>query len=103
MTGLAEAKKCAQMLQALAEPHRIRIIECLRTEEMNVTQLAKELETEIVNVSHHLGVLRTAGIVEDQKQGRFVMYKLSPNIFKSDTNKATYLELGWCRIEIPHS
>lgn len=102
MTGMVEAKKCAAMLQALAEPNRIRIIESLRTGEKNVTELAKELNTEIVNISHHLGVLRSAGLVQDVKDGRFVIYSLHPNVFRTDTNKATYLDLGWCRVEIPH-
>jgi ArsR family transcriptional regulator, nickel/cobalt-responsive transcriptional repressor len=103
MTDKEQAKKCAMMLQAIAEPNRIRIIECLRTGSMNVTQLAKALDVEIVNVSHHLGVLRTAGLVEDFKDGRYVVYSLHPKIFHNDTNKATYLDLGWCRVEIPHN
>jgi ArsR family transcriptional regulator, nickel/cobalt-responsive transcriptional repressor len=103
MTDKDQAKKCAMMLQAIAEPNRIRIIECLRTGSMNVTDLAKALEVEIVNVSHHLGVLRTAGLVEDVKKGRFVEYSLHPKIFHNDSNKATYLDLGWCRVEIPHN
>ena len=37
MTDKEQAKKCAMMLQAIAEPNRIRIIECLRTGSMNVT------------------------------------------------------------------
>jgi DNA-binding transcriptional ArsR family regulator len=103
MTDKQQAEKCAEMLQAIAEPNRIRIIECLRTGSMNVTQLAKALEVEIVNVSHHLGVLRNAGLVEDIKDGRFVVYSLHPKIFHHDSNKATYLDLGWCRVEIPHN
>jgi len=103
MTDKEQAKKCAMMLQAIAEPNRIRIIECLRTGSKNVTELAKELEVEIVNVSHHLGVLRTAGLVEDLKKGRFVEYSLHPKIFHNDANKATFLDLGWCRVEIPHN
>ncbi len=103
MTDQKQAAECAKMLQALAEPNRIRIIECLRTRSMNVTQLAQALNVEIVNVSHHLGVLRTAGLVEDVKDGRFVVYSLHPKVFHSDNNKATYLDLGWCRIEIPHN
>ena len=91
------------MLQALAEPNRIRIIESLRTGPKNVTQLAKELGVEIVNVSHHLGVLRSAGLVEDIKDGRFVIYSLHPKVFHHDSSKATYLDLGWCRVEIPHN
>lgn len=103
MTDQKQAETCARMLQAIAEPNRIRIIECLRTRSMNVTELAKALNVEIVNVSHHLGVLRTAGLVEDVKDGRFVVYSLHPKVFNNDSTKATYLDLGWCRIEIPHN
>ncbi|VTT99048.1 family transcriptional regulator : Transcriptional regulator, ArsR family OS=Pirellula staleyi (strain ATCC 27377 / DSM 6068 / ICPB 4128) GN=Psta_1414 PE=4 SV=1: HTH_20 [Gemmataceae bacterium] len=103
MTDKKQAKDCADMLQAIAEPNRIRIIECLRGGSKNVTQLAKELGVEIVNVSHHLGVLRTAGLVQDEKNGRFVVYSLHPKIFNNDSAKATHLDLGWCRIEIPHN
>lgn len=103
MTDKKQAKDCADMLQAIAEPNRIRIIECLRGGSKNVTQLAKELGVEIVNVSHHLGVLRTAGLVQDEKNGRFVVYSLHPKIFNNDGARATHLDLGWCRIEIPHN
>src|SRR5260370_10595629 len=102
MTDEKQAIDCARMLQALAEPNRIRIIECLRTGSMNVTQLAKALNVEIVNVSHHLGVLRAAGLVQDEKNGRFVVYSLHPKIFINDSNRVTYLDLSWCEIEIPH-
>src|SRR5277367_6487565 len=78
MTDPKQAKQCAEMLKAIAEPNRIRIIECLRAGSMNVTQLAKALSVEIVNVSHHLGVLRQAGLVQDEKNGRFVVYSLHP-------------------------
>jgi len=103
MTDHKSAKHCADMLAALAEPNRISIIECLRTGEKNVTELARMLNVEIVNVSHHLGVLRTAGLVLDDKQGRFVIYTLNPKIFSNESSKATSLELGWCRVEIPHN
>ncbi len=103
MTDQTQAENCAKMLQALAEPNRIRIIECLRTQSMNVTQLARALKVEIVNVSHHLGVLRNAGLVENTKDGRFVNYSLHPKVFHNDSSKATYLDLGWCRVEIPHN
>jgi len=103
MTDPKQAKQCAELLQAIAEPNRIRIIECLRTGSKNVTELAKLLNVEIVNVSHHLGVLRQAGLVQDEKHGRFVVYSLHPTIFNNDSAKATFLDLGWCRIEIPHN
>ena len=88
MTDPKQAKQCAELLQAIAEPNRIRIIECLRTGSKNVTELAKLLNVEIVNVSHHLGVLRQAGLVQDEKHGRFVVYSLHPKIFNNDNSKA---------------
>ncbi len=103
MTDPKQAKHCAELLQAIAEPNRIRIIDALRTGQKNVTELAKLLNVEIVNVSHHLGVLRQAGLVQDEKHGRFVVYSLHPKHFTNDNTKATYLDLGWCRIEIPHN
>src|ERR1700712_4098968 len=99
MTNPKNAKECAERLQAIAEPNRIRIIDCLLTGEKNVTELAKLLGVEIVNVSHHLGVLRQAGLVEDKKDGRFVIYSLHPGFFKT-TGKGTSVELGWCRVDI---
>jgi ArsR family transcriptional regulator len=95
MTEKKQAEKCAARLHAIAELHRIRIIDCLRVGPMNVTQLAKELEVEIVNVSHHLSVLRSAGHVEDVKEGRYVVYSLSQNVFKNDS-----FHLGWCKVQI---
>src|ERR1700724_927273 len=82
MTDPKQAKTCAELLSAIAEPNRIRIIECLRTGSKNVTELAKLLNVEIVNVSHHLGVLRSAGLVHSKKKGRFVVYSLHPDYFK---------------------
>lgn len=100
MTSPEVAKETAAILQAVAEPNRIRIIECLITGSKNVTELAKLLNVEIVNVSHHLGVMRTAGLVLDEKHGRFVVYSLHPKLFSIDP-KGTYLNLQWCKIDIP--
>jgi ArsR family transcriptional regulator len=107
MTNLDRADKCAKLLQAIAEPNRIRIIECLTEGAKNVTELAKLLSVEIVNVSHHLGVLRSARLVASKKKGRFVVYSLNPEFFNASVNgegrsSTTNLDLGWCKIEIPH-
>ena len=37
-----------------------------------------------IKVSHHLQVLRHAGLVRNRKQGRFVLYSLSPNLLQSE-------------------
>lgn len=67
----------ADWLAAVGEPTRIVILVTLARGPMNVTQLAKALGTSIVNVSHHLGVLRVAGVLSDEKDGRHVNYSLT--------------------------
>ncbi|CAN5312737.1 hypothetical protein BH11PLA2_BH11PLA2_41790 [soil metagenome] len=54
MLDAKKAKDHSKLLQAVAEPNRIRIIDALRTGSKNVTELARLMNVEIVNVSHHL-------------------------------------------------
>lgn len=100
---ILEPDRCARMLRAMADPERLRIIQCLRGGPRNVGEIATELGEEMVNVSHHLGVLRQAGIVLDERQGRFVVYQLHPDVFRPTSAKTTndHLDLGCCRLEIP--
>ena len=101
MTEPNEAQKCADLLQAIGEKNRIRIIECLWDGSKNVSELAKLLKIEIVNVSHHLGVLKSARLVNHEKKGRFVVYSLAPEYFSGESNKHGALNLGWCQLTIP--
>ena len=102
MTEPNEAQKCADLLQAIGEKNRIRIIECLWDGAKNVSELAKLLKIEIVNVSHHLGVLKSARLVHHEKKGRYVLYSLAPEYFNTtDTASVSQLNLGWCKLSIP--
>jgi ArsR family transcriptional regulator len=97
-----EPERCARMLKALADPERLRIIDCLRPGPRNVTEIAREIQDEVVNVSHHLGILRTAGLVLDHKQGRYVVYQLHPDVFDAKGGaRKDHLDLGCCRLEMP--
>ncbi len=78
MKDPSEFEECAQRLKALADPERLRIVTCLFGGAKNVGDLAAALEDEIVKVSHHLKVLRNAGLVLAKKEGRFVVYRLHP-------------------------
>jgi ArsR family transcriptional regulator len=98
-----QPQRCARLLRALADPERLRIVHCLRGGPMNVSEVAAALDVPIVNVSHHLGVLRQAGLVQDEKQGRFVLYRLHPDVFHREKGAAEHLDLGCCRLEIPKS
>lgn len=55
------------VLKALTEPTRWRIVELLSCEELCVFHLAEDMELAQPLVSHHLRVLRDAGLVESEK------------------------------------
>lgn len=98
-----QSQSCAEKLRALADPERLRIINLLRQGPRNVSEIADGLQAEIVNVSHHLGVLRHAQLVLSEKQGRYVVYRLHPDVFhpEAGADAAEHLDLGCCRLEIP--
>ena len=66
----------AAWIAAIGEPTRLAIIRVLATGEQTVTVLAKVCHAEIVNVSHHLKLLKTAGVVTVERDGRFMRYSL---------------------------
>ncbi len=74
---VTQYRAVAEWMAAIADPTRLAILKQLAAGSKNVTELAKALNVEIVNVSHHLGVLRTNGVARDEKKGRFVIYTLA--------------------------
>ena len=66
-------------VKALSEPLRWRIVELLADEELCVCHLVEELDVPQPLVSHHLKVLRDAGIVESSKFRYWTYYRLRPD------------------------
>ena len=63
-------------MKALAQPVRMEIADVLADGEMCVEDIAGKVGAERSNVSRHLSVLATAGIIESRKQGLKVFYNL---------------------------
>jgi ArsR family transcriptional regulator len=103
MDDALDSSRCAQLLKAIADPERLRIVQCLRSGSHHVGAIAQMLDLEIANVSHHLGVLKQSGFVLADKRGRFVVYSLNPEIFvaRPSGKKPNRIELGCCCIELP--
>lgn len=68
------------MVKAMANPHRLEIIDLLAQGERSVEEIAKETELSVANASQHLQVLKGANLVEIKRQGHYIYYKLSGNI-----------------------
>ena len=103
MRDRLQSRKCARYLKALADPDRLKIIQCLQGGPKTVTELSKLLEKELANVSHHLGVMRHADLVRDEKEGKYVVYSLNPEIFRRRRRPdriGEVVDLGCCRLAL---
>jgi ArsR family transcriptional regulator, arsenate/arsenite/antimonite-responsive transcriptional repressor len=66
----------ARVLKALANESRLMIIDRLSRGECSAGELTRLVGTDQTTVSKHLAVLRAHGIVEDQREGSVVVYRL---------------------------
>jgi DNA-binding transcriptional ArsR family regulator len=66
----------ADVFQVLAHPTRVHIVECLREGELSVAALLERVGVEPANLSQHLALLRSKGLVLNRKQGNQVFYSL---------------------------
>ena len=67
-----------ELARALGDPLRWRIVELLADEQLCVAHLAEELATAQPLVSHHLKVLREAGLIEPDRYRYWTYYRLQP-------------------------
>ncbi|MCE9566531.1 MAG: metalloregulator ArsR/SmtB family transcription factor [Planctomycetes bacterium] len=72
----AQLKAQAEWVFAFGEPTRLAIVRALATGVKTVTEVAKATKSEMVNVSHHLSVMKAAGVVAAERDGRFMRYSL---------------------------
>ncbi len=98
-----QSESCAEQLKALSEPIRIRIVDALRQGPLAVSDIANRLDVEVVTVSHHLGILKHADIVQTRREGRFIYYSLRANVLQRarGARSPDYLDFGCCRLELP--
>ena len=67
----------AGRFRALAEPMRLKILDALSDREMSVTEIVKATKSGQANVSKHLAVLLSEGIVGRRKEGLNTFYRVT--------------------------
>lgn len=85
------AGRRAEVLKAISEPARWRIIERLAEQEQCVCHLVDDLGLPQPLVSHHLKVLRDAGIVESERFRQWSYYRLVPSVLSGVANELSGL------------
>ncbi len=87
-------EKIADVLKALADPTRLRILHVLHAGELCVSDILGHVGGSQANVSKHLSVLKRAGLVECRREGLNVFYRVSDEgVFAICRNVCDSLEL----------
>lgn len=73
-----ELERVDRLLKALADPTRLRIVGLLDAGEICVCDVHDSLKISQPKASRHLAYLRRAGVVEAEKRGLWVHYRLAP-------------------------
>ncbi len=72
-----DRQRFAAIGRALADPKRLCVLECLSVGELSVGELSAAAQCHVPNMSQHLSVLRSAGLVKSRREGSTVYYSLS--------------------------
>jgi ArsR family transcriptional regulator, arsenate/arsenite/antimonite-responsive transcriptional repressor len=70
-----------QLFKALNDPTRREILELLGKKDLSAGEIADRFNMSKPSISHHLDLLRQAGLVESVKQGQFIYYSLNTTVF----------------------
>lgn len=74
-TDRARARTAA-VARALSDPKRLCVLEQLVRGERSVSDLSRDAGCQVPNMSQHLTVLRSAGLVTSRREGNTVLYRL---------------------------
>ena len=75
--------RSAAIAKALADAKRLCVVERLADGERSVSDLSRDVGCQVPNMSQHLAVLRSAGIVASRREGSTVFYRLAdPNVLE---------------------
>ncbi len=69
-------KNVINIFRALSDPTRLRILLLLRGQELCVCEITHVLDMEQSRISHQMRVLRDSGLVEDRREGRWIIYRI---------------------------
>ena len=99
MKTQSDSFPCANKLKLLADTTRLAVLESLMERPQHVSELMSLLSVNQSLLSHHLALLREAGLVDAVRNGKTVLYRLAPGVESATAGKS--LDLGCCQLSFP--
>ncbi len=93
-------RDCIPALKALGEETRLRILRLLYKEPLGVTEISERLSVSQYNVSKHLRIMREAGLLEVEKEGKHRLYSVIPSLKAQMDANLNVLDLGCCTFRL---
>lgn len=78
-TSIETTDRAVQRFKALGDPTRLRVLQVLREGQRCVCEIQERVTAQPNVLSHHLKVLREAGLVQAERRGRWIDYRLDPD------------------------
>src|SRR6185436_6568804 len=94
---LIDMNDASALLRLLGDETRLRLLRLLSREALNVSELTGILGLAQSGVSRHLGLLRDAGLVAEERAGTFSWYRVTPDFEDADGARAALW--AWLRVE----
>ena len=88
---------CDEIMKVLSDKTRFAVLESLLSRAQHVQALNAELRLDPTLLSHHLKVLRDAGLVVTKREGKHVLYSIAPDV--RARGKRQSLDFGCCKLE----
>lgn len=99
-----DSQTCAALMRTLGDETRLRILMSLLAGRKCVTDLGREIRRGQPHISHHLRILRDAGLVDGVREGRRVCYRVVPDVQRALGRRERYgLDFGCCRLTFPQA
>lgn len=71
-----------EAFKALSDPTRRKILDLLKEKDRTAGEIADHFNISKPSISQHLKLLKHAGLVQDEKQGQFIIYSLNLTVFQ---------------------
>lgn len=83
-----------ESFKALSDPTRRGILDILKDGAKTAGEISAQFEMTGATISHHLSVLRQAGLIRDDKRGKYIYYELNMSVLDQITGWLAALQGG---------
>ena len=74
------------LFKALNDPTRRKILQMLQDKDLSAGEIAEAFDISKPSISHHLDILRQAGLISRQRDGQFIRYSINTTVLEEAAN-----------------